>query len=614
MEPVPLNSVLADKGRELWEYLSVNTWLSDMDDAKKLYTSLLKKYLGPYAGGVTLLAVLIAGGIALHLAGPQVIRYFIDTAQSGGQQQKLLQAAVLFITVKLSQQAVGLGSMFTAQNVGWKATNLLRRDLTLHCLGLDMDFHQSRTPGELIERIDGDVNQLVVFFSSFVVQVIGHLLLAAGILFMLFREDLRLGLALTVYAVCVLWILSAFQRLAVPHYKAGRQASAEQYAYIEERLSGVEDIRSNGAEDAVLRRLYDLMKQVTRTHRLGWFYGSMAGNGANLLFAAGYAAGLGLGVYLYMRGEATLGTAYLIVTYVGMLSDPLQQIRSQVQDLQQAGASISRINELFNLRPQVVGPSSFEDTVIPRGQPLAVVFDDVSFGYSDNGLVLHNISFTLPAGRVLGILGRTGSGKTSLTRLLFRLYDPNAGKITLNSTSLPDLPLHMLRERIGMVTQDVQLFQASVRDNLTFFDPQISSNRILTALEELGLRNWVESLPHGLDTILAAGGQGLSAGEAQLLAFTRLLLKDPGVVVLDEASSRLDPVTEGLLERASERMFRGRTGLVIAHRLPTVQRADDILILENGRVVEYGPRVVLEADPNSRFAALLKTGLEEALA
>jgi ATP-binding cassette subfamily B protein len=212
------------------------------------------------------------------------------------------------------------------------------------------------------------------------------------------------------------------------------------------------------------------------------------------------------------------------------------------------------------------------------------------------------------------MLGRTGSGKTTLTRLLFRLYDPNAGALRLGDVDIRDVSLQNLRGRVGMVTQDVQLFQASVRDNLTLFSPRIPDQAILSVLREIGLWDWFQSLPDGLDTQLGAGGSGLSAGQAQLLAFTRVFLKDPGLVILDEASSRLDPATERLLERAIDRLFQNRTGIVIAHRLGTVQRADNILILDNGRIAEYGPRAALAADPESRFAHLLRAGLEEVLA
>ena len=179
--------------------------------------------------------------------------------------------------------------------------------------------------------------------------------------------------------------------------------------------------------------------------------------------------------------------------------------------------------------------------------------------------------------------------------------------------NLREVWLDDLRQRIAMVTQDVQLFQATVRDNLTFFNRAISDEQLERVLKQLRLWDWVQSLPNGLDTRLA-GGKSLSAGEAQLLAFARVFLKDPGLVILDEASSRLDPATETLMERAVDRLFSERTGVVIAHRLKTVQRADDILILENGCVVEFGPRVALMNNPGSRFHHLLQTGLEEALA
>jgi ATP-binding cassette, subfamily B, bacterial len=227
--------------------------------------------------------------------------------------------------------------------------------------------------------------------------------------------------------------------------------------------------------------------------------------------------------------------------------------------------------------------------------------------------VLTDVSFRLPAGAVLGLLGRTGSGKTTLARLLPRFYDPAAGAIRLGGAPIHAATVAELRRRVGLVTQDVQLFQASVRDNLTFFNPAADDARILAVLDDLGLGAWFRSLPAGLDTELIAGG-GLSAGEAQLLAFARAFLADPGLVILDEASSRLDPATERLIERAIDTLLAGRTGIIIAHRLATVQRADEILILEDGRILEAGERTRLAADPTSRFHQLLRTGLEEVLA
>jgi ABC-type multidrug transport system fused ATPase/permease subunit len=229
-------------------------------------------------------------------------------------------------------------------------------------------------------------------------------------------------------------------------------------------------------------------------------------------------------------------------------------------------------------------------------------------------MVLKDLSFRLEPGEILGLLGRTGSGKTTITRLAARLYDPDAGAIRLGGVDLRQAQLADLRKLVGMVTQDVQLFHATVRDNLTFFDHTIEDSRIISALGELGLRAWYTALPAGLDTVLAPNGGSLSAGEAQLLAFTRIFLCDPALIILDEASSRLDPATEGLLERAIDKLLQGRTAIIIAHRLRTLQRADTILLLDDGHAIEYGPRAQLAHATGSRFAQLLLTAHEEVLA
>jgi ATP-binding cassette subfamily B protein len=214
-------------------------------------------------------------------------------------------------------------------------------------------------------------------------------------------------------------------------------------------------------------------------------------------------------------------------------------------------------------------------------------------------------------GRVLGVVGRTGSGKTTLTRLLPRFYDPLGGAVRLGGVDLRAVRLAAVRARIGLVTQDVHLFNASVRDNLTLFDGGVPDERIRTVLDTLGLAHWLAELPRGLDTLLGAGGVGLSAGQAQVLACARIFLRDPDVVILDEASSRLDPATERLVHMALGPLLAGRTGIIVAHRLTTVAYADDILVLDDGQVREYGPRRALAADPTSHFAGLLRVAAEE---
>ncbi|HEU0003959.1 MAG TPA: ABC transporter ATP-binding protein [Ktedonobacteraceae bacterium] len=574
------------------------------------YWRLLVTYLKPQWLRVILLSILLMGNIALQLINPQVIRYFIDSTQANGPLSALLIAAGLFLAIAFLQRAVAFSSIYSAENVGWTATNAMRADLALHCLRLDMSFHKTHTPGELIERIDSDVTTLANFFSQFIIQVLGNALLIGGVLLLLWREDWRVGLALTLFSILTFVTLRLLQNIAVKQWAGEREANAGFYSFLEEHLTGTEDIRAAGAERYVTRLMFSLMRRLLETYRRARLVSNLTFFSTNFLYIVGYTLGLAIGAYLYLQHQITIGTAYVFVYYIGMLSTPLQTIKEQVEDLQKASASIERVEELFAMR------SGLEDqalTTLP-GDALAVAFRAVTFSYDGQENVLQDISFELQPGKVLGLLGRTGSGKTTMARLLFRLYDPASGEIYLDGKELRDVALEDLRNHIGMVTQDVQLFHASIRDNLTFFNRSISDERIEQALKELDLWQWLQVLPQGLDMLLGADGHGLSAGEAQLLAFARVFLKHPGLVILDEASSRLDPLTERLLERAVDRLLADRTGVVIAHSLQTVQRADDIMILEHGRVVEYGPRTALASDPRSRFYRLLQTGLEEVLA
>src|SRR5690606_32488069 len=259
------------------------------------------------------------------------------------------------------------------------------------------------------------------------------------------------------------------------------------------------------------------------------------------------------------------------------------------------------------------------ESALPRGAgerlpsgPLSVGFDGVSFHYLDaasDQLTLHDVSSELGAGRRLGLRGRTGSVKTTLTRLVFRLYDPSSGTVRLGGVDAAAADHDQLRSRVGLVTQDVQLFRGTLRDNLTFFDENVADALIVEVLGALGLGSWLAGQENGLDTELDSGGRNLSAGEAQLIAFARVFLKDPGIVILDEPSSRLDPVTEQHLQVALERLLAGRTAIVIAHRLETVETADEIMIMDRGRIIEAGERERLAADATSRYSRLRRAAL-----
>jgi ABC-type multidrug transport system fused ATPase/permease subunit len=462
----------------------------------------------------------------------------------------------------------------------------------------------------MIERLEGDVTALSNFFSQFVVQVLGNAVLMLGVLALLFREDWRIGLALGGFALITLLAMGGLRNIAVKHWTASREAFANFFSFLEERLAGTEDIRSCGAKPYVMRRFFELQREMLRRDRKANLMMNIMINLTEFLYAVGNAAAFTAGAWVYSRGLISVGTVFLVFSYANLLIFPIQRITRQLQDLQKAGAGIARIQDLMREQPKITDGRGG----VPQGSgPLSVAFEKVSFSYDDQGVVFSDLSFELGAGAVLGLLGRTGSGKTTISRLLFRLYEPQQGVIRLGGIDIREQRLSELRQRVGMVTQSVQLFNATVRENLTFFDPTISDSTIMSVIDELGLRSWFATLPKGLESEIESGGAGLSAGEAQLLAFTRIFLRNPGLVILDEASSRLDLATEQLIERAVDRLLRDRTGIVIAHRLATVQRADAIMIIEDGRILEYGPRQALLQDPGSRFSQLMQTGLEEML-
>ena len=579
----------------------------------KRYWEMMAQYLKPLKFKVAVLAILIFLSIGLRIVNPQIVRYFIDTALGQGDDQALMWAALAFLGASLILQAVAVGAVYVGEDVGWQSTNQLRSDLARHCLKLDMTFHNDRTPGEMIERVDGDIADIAIFFAQFVIRICGNLILLIGIFVVLLWEDWRVSLALAVYTVIALVAISYLRQIAVPYWKKSRQASADLFGFLEEQLAGTEDTRSSGAVAYVMRNLFKFSrarfemeyKGATMTVFLVILWVGLYMLGQVVAIVSGYT--------LFQRGLITVGTIYLIIHYTDSIFRPLREITHEIQNLQKAAAGIERVETLYNTTSKITGG---DKDLLPSGA-LAVTFDDVTFGYNADEPVLENVSFNLKPGEVLGLLGRTGSGKTTITRLLFRLYDPNSGAIRLGNGHQPDIrdsELTSLRGHIGMVTQDVQLFRATVRDNLTFFDKSIPDERILAVIEDLGLSEWYGNLSDGLDTLLESEGSSLSAGEAQLLAFTRVFLKDPGLVILDEASSRLDPATEQLIERAVDKLLKDRTGIIVAHRLGTVRRADQIMILESGQVRELGAYDHLARNPKSRFYNLLQTGMEEVLA
>jgi len=567
--------------------------------------SFVRAYLRPHLGRLAVLGVVVVAGTLLQLVGPLILRAFVDDAGAKAPIQALMLLVIAYLSTAALQQGISILDARLASDLAMNATNRLRQDLFDRCLRLSLDFHEATPPGAMIQRIDQDAGQLDNALSRMAVILAGNALLVSGVIALILWLDWRVGLVLLGFSLLGAAVRLGLNRQVTRAWSGVRSARADLYGDLEELLGAAEDITALDAAAYAERRLQRTHRGIVSTTLRAILMDGLGGSGATL-FELGTTAALWVAILLHGRGHLTLGDVFLVASYARLCLTPLQQIERQVQDLAPAGAAAARTMELLALPDVVSSPD--RGVQLPSG-PLAVEAEHVHFAYPAGEAVLHDLTFRLPAGARLGLVGRTGAGKTTLARLLVGLHEPGSGRVKIGETSLAQVDALELRQRVAYVSQDVQLVDGTLRDNLTLFGAvEADDETLLHALRVLGLEGWLAAQGQGLDTRLG-GAARASAGEEQLIALARVLLRDPGLVVLDEPSSRVDPGTESQLEAAMEKLFEGRTAVVIAHHLETLEHATHILVLDEGRSFEFGKREVLLADPGSHFAQLRRAAL-----
>jgi ABC-type multidrug transport system fused ATPase/permease subunit len=513
-------------------------------------------------------------------------------------------AALLVMAVV---QAVTSRAFFSRSGrIGEDVVYALRVRLYDHFSRLSLSFHERFTSGRVIARLTSDVESLGELMQEGVQALVVAALSVVTIGVVLVVLDPPLGLA-ALASVPLLFVLTRwYQRSAERAYRAIREAVALVIIFFTESLSGIRAVHAFRREERNQEIFSDLNDRYRRANAVAWRQAGVYGPGLKLLGHLTSTAVLAFGAVRVIDGAMSVGTLTAFLLYLRRFFDPMQDLSQFYTVFQSAAAALEKISGVLETAPTVAEPASPRSLppVAPGARGGGVVFEAVEFAYRPERVVLPGLDLSVPAGQTLALVGETGAGKSTVARLLARFWDPTSGRITLDGVDLRDLSDADLRRSVVAVTQEGFLFSGSVADNIAFGRPTASRAEIEQAARAVGAEEFIQRLPDGYDTDVRKRGGRLSAGQRQLIAFARAFLADPAVLILDEATSSLDIPTERAVQRALHTVLHGRTALIIAHRLSTVQIADRVLVLDAGRVVEDGTPAELIATVDGRYAAL----------
>ncbi|MFB6394847.1 ABC transporter ATP-binding protein [Polymorphospora lycopeni] len=483
-----------------------------------------------------------------------------------------------------------------------------------HVHDLSMLHQQSERRGSLVSRVTSDIDQVSQFlqWGGVILLINGGQVVVTAVVMSVYSWQLTL-VVLAAFVPAVI-VIRAFQRRLAGAYGVVRQRTGAMLAAVSETVVGAPVIRAYGVSGRIARRLDETIDQhrvaqqrAIRTSVTSFSVGEIA---TGLALAAVVVLGVRLGV----DGSMTIGQLTAFLFLVTLFVQPVQIATEVLNEAQNAIAGWRRVLDVLDVAPDVADPGE-KGRDLPAG-PIDVRFADVAYAYpAGNGErgpnVLSDVTLEIPAKTRVAVVGETGGGKTTFAKLLTRLMDPTRGEVLLSGVPLTDVRFESLRRRVVMVPQDGFLFDTTVGDNVRFGRPSLTDGELSAAFTDLGLADWVDGLPAGLDTPVGERGEALSVGERQLVALARAYVADPDLLVLDEATSAVDPATEVRLQRTLEAVTRGRTTVAIAHRLSTAQAADEVIVVDKGRVVQRGPHAELLRDPGSVYALLFASWLEQ---
>ena len=539
--------------------------------------------------GIT--AVILSIGVtAATLAQPWLMQLAIDQFITDTSLDPIIRAS------GLSQIALYYGGLVISvfflsflqvvllEYIGQSIMHYIRQDLFKHMLRLDLPFFNANPTGRLVTRLTNDIQNMHEMFTSVMVTMFNDLLRIIGILIILFMMNTRLALLLSLLVPVSLAMTILFARLARERFRAIRTQLARLNSFLSEAIAGISILQLFGRQRVTRENFEELSKgYLHRTLAQIRLFGAFMPL-TELLSSAALALIIWYGGGEIIRQRLTIGELVAFISYMRLFFQPLRELSQKYSIVQSAMASAERIFQLLDTKPTLADSGTIDLMENLQGN---LAFNNITFGYSADQPVLHDVSLHVQPGQTVALVGTTGSGKTTLVNLLLRFYDPQQGEITIDQRPISDFSLHRLRNIIGVVLQDVLILQDTLFTNIVM-DTRLERPRVEEIMVQTGMQRFIDRLPEGLDTMIGEGGQELSTGEKQLLSFARVLCRNPHILILDEATAAIDTQSENILEEALDDVFAKRTSIIIAHRLSTIRRADQIVVMENGRAIERG--------------------------
>ncbi|MDX6375457.1 MAG: ATP-binding cassette, subfamily bacterial [Nocardioidaceae bacterium] len=572
---------------------------------------LLRKLLAPYKRAIQVLIVIVVVENAARLSIPYLVKEGIDTGIPPIRQDDNLEPLLVIVGIVLvatiTQAVARQLFLVRSGQIGQDILFEIRRRVFRHFQALSPAFHDGYTSGRVISRQTSDVDAIYEMLETGFDGLVTAALTLVGTSALLLFLDVKLGLVALTCGPFLAWLTLWFRRESAKSYKVTREKVALVIVHFVESMGGIRAVQAFRREPRNQEIFDDVNDQYRRANLVAFRLVAWFMPGIRLIGNVTIGVVLIYGGYRAYHGDVTVGVLAAFLLYLRQFFEPMMEISQFYNTFQSASAALDKLAGVLDEEPSVPEPAEPVALGAVRGE---LSFDHVGFHYVAGRIVLPDLDLTVPAGQTLALVGTTGAGKTTLAKLATRFYDPTEGRVLLDGTDLRSLRTADLRDAVVMVTQENYLFSGTIADNIRFGRPSATMDEVVAATTALGAHEFISAMPDGYETDVANSAGRLSAGQRQLVAFARAFLADPAVLILDEATSSLDVPSERLVQQALRTVLAGRTAVIIAHRLSTVEIADRVLVMEHGRIVEDGAPADLIAGGDGRYSDLHQAWLE----